>query len=251
MPSNGGRLESFTSEYGSGWVASDLTNGVTSEDGWSSVVDPGPQEFVYSFLNGLRATLNEAVIYTGRAEGTYFSKDVEVWTSADGNNFTKAAEGTLQNTANNSITLNLGEITAKKVKLIIASGYRSDYWELGEFEVYGSFGVTPVEDSDNLPAAFNLAQNYPNPFNPSTTIKYSVPLSKKSPPGRGFKGGLVNVQLKVYDILGKEIAVLVNEEQLPGEYQIRFDASGLSSGTYIIQMQAGNFLSHRKMMLIK
>jgi hypothetical protein len=238
LPSNGGILESFTSEYGSGWVASDLTNGVTSEDGWSSEVDPGPQEFVFSFLDGLGATLNEAVIHGGTGEGTYFSKDVEVWTSADGNNFTKAAGGTLQNTANNSLTLNLGEISAKKVKLVVTSGYRNDYWELGEFEVYGAFGLTPVEDSDNLPASYTLAQNFPNPFNPSTTISYNI--SEQS-----------RVTIKVYDILGNIITTLVDEYKPAGIYTVQYNASTLPSGMYILQMQAGNYQGFKKMMLIK
>jgi len=137
LPANGGTLESFTSEYGSGWVASDLTDGVTSDDGWSSVKNPGIQEFVYSFRHGQNATLNEGVIYSGTAEGQYFSKDVEVWTSADGINYTIAASGTLAN-SNNSITLDLGDTVAKTVKLVITSGYRSDYWELGEFVVNGA-----------------------------------------------------------------------------------------------------------------
>ena len=140
LPANGGVLVSFTSEYGSGWVASDLTNGVTNEDGWASEANPSaPQEFVYSFDGGQSATLNEAVIYGGTAEGLYYSKDVQVWTSADGNNYTKAASGTLGQ-SDDTITLSLGGVVAKMVKLIVTSGYRSDYWELGEFVVNGVLG---------------------------------------------------------------------------------------------------------------
>jgi hypothetical protein len=246
MPSNGGVLESFTSEYGSGWVASDLTNGITGEDGWSSTADPGPQEFVFSFLDGLSATLNEAVIHSGTGEGTYFSKDVEVWTSADGSNYSMAASGVLQNSSNTSVTLDLEETTARKVKLVITSGYRADYWELGEFEVYGFFGVTPVEDSEFIPSEFGLAQNYPNPFNPVTHIQYSVPAV-----GSGHAPSIHSVTLKVYDMLGKEIAVLVDEEQYPGEYEVMFNASNLSTGIYLLQLRVGNFMDYRKMMLIK
>jgi hypothetical protein len=137
LPANGGVLESFTSEYGSGWAASDLTNGVTSEDGWSSKKDPGVQEFVYSFRGGNNATLSEAVIYGGTGEGQYFSKNVEVWTSANGTSFTLAGNDTLLKQSNDSVTIDLGDVVAKKVKLKITSGYRSDYWELGEFVVNG------------------------------------------------------------------------------------------------------------------
>jgi hypothetical protein len=137
LPANGGTLLSFTSQYGSGWLASDLTDGITTDDGWSSAANPGPQAFVYSFKNGGSAKLQDAVIYSGKAEGTYFSKGVEVWASADGTNFSRVATGTLAN-AVNSIKLSLGNVVAKKVKLVITSGYRTDYWELGEFVVNGT-----------------------------------------------------------------------------------------------------------------
>jgi hypothetical protein len=238
LPASGGLLESFTSEYGSGWVASDLINGITNEDGWSSEVNPGSQEFVFSFQGGLTATLNEAVIHGGTGEGTYFSKDVEVWTSADGNNYTKAASGTLQNTANNSITFDLGETTVKKIKLVVTSGYRSDYWELGEFEVFGVFGLTPVDDFENLPVSSSLVQNYPNPFNPATTINYNI-------------ASQTHVRIKVYDMLGKLLTTLVDEIKPAGTHKVKFYASDLPSGIYFLQMQAGNYRGLKKMMLVK
>jgi hypothetical protein len=139
LSANGGVLESFTSEYGQGWNAEDLTNGITSEDGWASALNPQNQEFVYSFKNGQNATLQEAIIYSGTAEGTYFSRNVEVWTSTNGNNYTKVAGDSLAN-RENSITLNLRDTVAKRVKLVIKSGYLSDFWELGEFVVNGVLG---------------------------------------------------------------------------------------------------------------
>ena len=137
LPANGGVLESFTSEYGGGWDVSDLTNGIANEDGWSSAVNPGPQEFIYSFLGGQSAALSEAIIYGGTAEGEYYSKDVEVWISADGTHYTLAGSGTLAASGDATVTLGLGNSVAKKVKLVITSGYRSDYWELAEFAVKG------------------------------------------------------------------------------------------------------------------
>jgi len=116
LPENGGVLEYFTSEYGDGWVASDLTNGITNEDGWSSKQNPGPQEFIYSFREGKNATLNEAVIHGGTAEGDYYSKDVEVWTSADGTIFTFAGSDTLLDENNDSVTIDLGSVVAIKEK---------------------------------------------------------------------------------------------------------------------------------------
>ena len=100
-------------------------------------------------------------------------------------------------------------------------------------------GTVAVEiDSSNLPDKFDISQNYPNPFNPSTTIKFQVPSS-----------GIVS--LKVYDVLGKEVATLVNEEKPAGSYEINFNASQLSSGIYFYKIQAGSFIQTKKMILLK
>jgi hypothetical protein len=98
--------------------------------------------------------------------------------------------------------------------------------------------VTSVEKLKNIPTEFSLKQNYPNPFNPSTNIEYSI--IKPS-----------HVSLRVYDILGNEVARLVNEDQTIGNYRIEFDGSGLSSGTYFVQLTAGDFSKVRKISLIK
>ena len=89
-----------------------------------------------------------------------------------------------------------------------------------------------------LPTETKLLSNYPNPFNPSTTIKYQL----KEP---GF------VTLKVYDILGKEVAALVNENKGAGYYSVHFDASKLSSGLYIYRLRVNNFVESKKMLLTK
>ena len=107
--------------------------------------------------------------------------------------------------------------------------------------------VTGIEPEEKIPLTFNLFQNYPNPFNPSTKIKYTIPATL--PVKAGIGGRLTT--LKVYDILGKEIAVLVNEAQPSGEYEIEFDASGLSSGIYFYKLQTDSFIETKKMMLLK
>jgi hypothetical protein len=86
--------------------------------------------------------------------------------------------------------------------------------------------------------SFNLSQNYPNPFNPSTTINYSIPEESQ-------------VSLKIYDIMGREVAKVVNERQTAGSHYIQFDASSLASGTYFYKLTAGEFVSVRKMTLLK
>jgi hypothetical protein len=137
LPGNGGILESFTSEYGGGYSASALTNQVISENGWASELYPGTQEFVYSFRDGYSVELDEAVIHGGNAEGLYYSKDVEVWISTNGTTFTIAGSDRLLEQNGDSVTIDLGYVLAKKIKLVVTSGYHPDYWELSEFEVYG------------------------------------------------------------------------------------------------------------------
>ncbi len=95
-----------------------------------------------------------------------------------------------------------------------------------------------------VPAAFALQQNYPNPFNPSTDITYTVG-------GTGAQGSATSVRLAVYDVLGREVSVLVNERKPPGTYQIRFDATGLSSGAYYYRLTAGSMTRTRAMMLVR
>ncbi|MBK9096826.1 MAG: T9SS type A sorting domain-containing protein [bacterium] len=101
--------------------------------------------------------------------------------------------------------------------------------------------IVNVEDESKnkfVPAEVSLSQNYPNPFNPSTVISYRLPVNG-------------TVTLKVYDILGNEIAILVNEFKPAGAYEISFDASELSSGIYFYQLKAGEFVQSRKMILLK
>ncbi|MDZ7623912.1 MAG: T9SS type A sorting domain-containing protein [Ignavibacteriaceae bacterium] len=98
-----------------------------------------------------------------------------------------------------------------------------------------------------LPKLYTICQNYPNPFNPITKIKYSIPQSPLL--GGDGRGGLVT--LKVYDILGREIATLVNEEKPAGEYEVEFNAANLPSGIYFYQLKAGQFTDTKKMVLIR
>jgi hypothetical protein len=100
----------------------------------------------------------------------------------------------------------------------------------------GTVGIQPV--SNVIPEKFTLEQNYPNPFNPSTIIKFGLPFN-----------GLV--KLKVYDILGREVAKLVNTNMLAGTYEYTFDASALSSGVYFYSLEAGDFKETKRMLLIK
>jgi hypothetical protein len=96
-----------------------------------------------------------------------------------------------------------------------------------------------------VPATFALKQNYPNPFNPTTQIVYDVP-------GRMVQGaGASYVRLTVYDVLGREVAVLVDEQKGAGSHTVQFDASGLATGAYVYRMTAGDFVQTLRMMLVK
>jgi hypothetical protein len=97
---------------------------------------------------------------------------------------------------------------------------------------------TTLENNSSNPKDFSLLQNYPNPFNPATTISFSIPSSAFT-------------SLKVYDILGNEVATLVNGRKYAGEYMIEFNASQLPSGVYLYRLSAGSFSLTRKMILLK
>ncbi len=105
-------------------------------------------------------------------------------------------------------------------------------------------GIVGVKE-EKLSNGFSLSQNYPNPFNPTTTIKYSIPADKT------LHTTPQKIQIKVYDILGKEITTLVNENKLPGKYEVNFNATNLASGIYYYTLSGNNFSKTKKMMLLK
>lgn len=112
--------------------------------------------------------------------------------------------------------------------------------------------LTSVGQEIILPTEFKLEQNYPNPFNPSTKIKYIIPTPPSSSPLVKGRNEVGFITLKVYDILGNEIATLVNEEKSPGSYEVEFSAkSGLVSGIYFYRLRAGNFVETKKMILLR
>ena len=102
----------------------------------------------------------------------------------------------------------------------------------------GSTTFVSVEDRVNRPLQFLLSQNFPNPFNPITTIKYSITEMSK-------------VSLTIYNLLGEKVATLVNEEKVAGNYSVEFNAASLPSGVYFYRLQAGDFISTKKMILMK
>lgn len=125
----------------------------------------------------------------------------------------------------------------KQVELTEVWSLISSSWSNSSRYTYTYANFTDVE-KNNIPLAFGLDQNYPNPFNPTTTIKFSIP-------SESF------VYLKVFDVIGREVAVLVNEEKIPGNYEVKLDASSLASGVYFYVIKASNYIQAKKMVLIK
>lgn len=104
--------------------------------------------------------------------------------------------------------------------------------------------IVSIDSPDSLkeeieqPEHFALCQNYPNPFNPSTTIKYALPEK-------------CNVRIQVFDLLGREVSLLVDEEKTAGYYSVNFSNNNYASGVYLYRIQAGSFIDTKKFILLK
>jgi len=131
-------------------------------------------------------------------------------------------------------TNNLNSVTkSKQLADLVQMYYESNF----------TIGVKQI--SSEVPAQFSLGQNYPNPFNPSTKIKFAIPLCNSC--GKNYQ----NVTIKIYNILGREVQTLVNENLQPGTYETTFDASNLASGIYFYKLSADGFSQTKKMLFIK
>ncbi|MBX2990979.1 MAG: T9SS type A sorting domain-containing protein [Bacteroidetes bacterium] len=104
--------------------------------------------------------------------------------------------------------------------------------------LYNSFVLSTPSTENGVPSEFFLAQNYPNPFNPTTTITYQLPV-------------VADVTLTVYDMLGREVATLVNGRRNAGNHSVQFDATGQASGVYFYKLQAGSFVQTKRMLLVR
>jgi hypothetical protein len=114
----------------------------------------------------------------------------------------------------------------------------ADSTDIGADEFNGIYIPTGVEDGIGIPTEYALEQNYPNPFNPSTTFRYSIPAQSK-------------VVIKVFDVLGNKIATLMDEEKSIGTYEEMWNAASLPSGVYFYQLRANEYVSTKKMILLK
>ena len=169
-----------------------------------------------SRINSIDYYSNEFIVAGTDTKGVFVSYDF-------GNNWVDANQG-------------LSDNNVERV-VITPGGYLFCGTE-NEGIFMANLNPTNVDDSNNLLVNFSLEQNYPNPFNPLTNIRYSIPHSSKA-------------TIKIFDVLGNEIETLVNEEKLAGEYEVKFDGSGLSSGIYFYQLKAGSFIQTKKLILLR
>ncbi len=212
-----GSSYAYSTIYTLNWSGNNIVAGIDngmyfrSIEGDTTWVQKGPNDRVYS------TATEDSIILTSTYSGVYLSMD---W----GENWTKIDSGFS------------GPIYALAIvgsELFAADGNNNIWKSLISHFVTGVKEISYVTVSN-----FSLYQNYPNPFNPTTTIKYSVP-----------QNDFVN--LTIYDILGKAIKTLVNEEKPAGEYEVNFDASNLSSGVYLYKLQTGSYTQVKKLMLLK
>ena len=189
-------------------------------------------------LHGVFRTTNEGVYWTYAGLNNYsvaaltvngadlYAKtdDAELFVSTNyGTTWTKFDSG--------SVSENIISLAANQSNLYAGSSMGVIYRSVS--------GITDVQQiNHNLPELFSLYQNYPNPFNPATRIRYEIPKASF-------------VSLKIYDLLGREVATLVNEEKQAGSYEVEFDGSNLSSGIYFYRMQAGSYINTKKFVLLK
>ena len=142
-----------------------------------------------------------------------------------------------------SLVKNIGPLFQSKLIVDLPEVYDTLVGGIINGVIYGDTTKVGVDDNNGIPIVYALSQNYPNPFNPTTTINYSIPSNNKSE--------MANVKIVVFDILGREVATLVNQMQNPGNYEINFDASSLTSGVYLYRLTSGSFNKSMKMILMK
>jgi hypothetical protein len=233
----------FSTNNGINWIRSELNNQVA----WIFAVS-GNNIYAGTLSYGLFISTNSGINWT---QSSLNNKDILSIAVYANNIFAGTSNNGIYLSTNNGINWiqkNQGFNISMGIRaLLITNNYifagctLNSIWrrELGEI-----IGIKNI--SSNVPEKFSLPQNYPNPFNPTTSIKYNIP--KLSSP-HVLGGDLV--LLKVYNILGKEVATLVNEKQSPGTYEVTFDGSQYPSGIYFYKLETQSYKETKRMVLIK
>ena len=159
------------------------------------------------------------------------NKGFEIERSTDKNNWTVIGFAEGYGTSSENHTYNFSDKLSGVTSSIL-------YYRLRQIDFDGTSVYSSISSTEIAPSEFSLSQNYPNPFNPSTVISYSLPENDF-------------VTLKVYDVLGSEVASLVNEHKQAGKYSVEFNASELGSGVYFYTLKAGTYVQSKKMILAK
>lgn len=173
---------------------------------------------------------------------TAYGKDYSIEVSENGTDWTKIISQ--QNGSGGAEQWKV-DASARYIRLTGTKRGTQYGYSIYEFEVY-NIPLTGINDANSsVPMKLILENNYPNPFNPETTIKFSIPDVET------LRSTSLRTELKIYDILGRKVATLVNERKSPGNYEIKFNASGLPSGVYIYTLRVGDRVISRKMTLLK
>ncbi len=197
---------------------------------------------VWDYGRGLGNSVTGGYVYRGsrlpQLVGAYIFGDF-----GSGNIFLLRYEGervTADSVLLRNTLLNISSFGVDEQNVLYVLGYNSGK----VMKLIGEPGSTSVVTQE-IPARHSLEQNYPNPFNPSTIITYTIGGSR----GEGIENSVVS--LVVYDILGREVAALVNEVKRPGNYTVQFDGMGLASGAYFYRLTAGSFVETKMLVLVK
>jgi hypothetical protein len=226
-------VTSFTSQLGYGGTGDIFISGMDTGY-YTSKNQSG--KYINRFLggNGISCPVEDFQV------GLHFINGKTGWSAGENGSVYKTTNaGVNWNNCNTPVTSNLNDIFFINDQIGWAVGAN------GTILKTTNGGYVPVEQlSNSLPSRFSLYQNYPNPFNPSTKIKFDIPNSP-------FEGGKGDVKLIVYDVLGKEISVLVNQLLKPGTYEVEWDGSNFASGIYYYKLEASDFSETKRMVMIR